>query len=344
MARTPLLITLSAALLVIVAIPFATVFGQSGEDGQGFQADAVTLSNAFTYQGRLTDDAELADGAYDMRFILFDASAGGAQVGTTVTLDNVAVVDGYFSASLDFGATPFNGDARWMEVAIKPGDTPANDTYTVLNPRQPLTAVPYALYAMAGGSGQLTLPASESVASAAPTAALAIAQTGGGDGVVLSRAPATPVAGDTLDVTNTGDGAALRVTANGTSEGVVAVANGDDAVAGSFTGDVALEIDGAVRVTGDAPVFVHEATPSNLCENDAATVITHPFTDGAFDAILVVTFRASDSALEQPATGFGVVYDDGDLDCGTDQWAIYSLDSTVDIVDGMQFNVMVVNR
>lgn len=346
MTRTSLLLGLTAALVFVVAIPFATVFGQSGDSDQQVSVEPITLSNAFTYQGRLTDDAELADGAYDLRFILFDAASGGAQVGTTVTLDNVAVVDGYFTATLDFGAAPFNGDARWLEVAIKPGNTPLTDTFTVLNPRQALTAVPYALHAMSAGSGDLGLPASESVASAAPTAGLAIAQTGSGDGVVLTRAPATPAAGDTLDVTNTGAGAALRVTGNDVSGGIVAVVNGTDTVAGSFTGDVALAIDGAIRVTGDMPVFVHEATSDNLCESAAATAISHPFTDDAPSAVLLVTFRgAPGSSLEQPATAFGVAYDDGSLDCvGEDQWVIYSLDSSVPITDDMQFNVMVVNR
>ena len=36
---------------------------------------------AFTYQGRLLDAGQPADGSYDLRFILYDADAGGSQFG-----------------------------------------------------------------------------------------------------------------------------------------------------------------------------------------------------------------------------------------------------------------------
>jgi len=45
---------------------------------------------------------------------------------------------------LDFGASPFNGQARWIEIGVRKD---SNSTYTVLAPRQAITAAPYALSA-----------------------------------------------------------------------------------------------------------------------------------------------------------------------------------------------------
>src|SRR6266850_1562032 len=60
---------------------------------------------AFTYQGRLTDAGAAANGQYDLEFKLF--SSAGAQVGATLTLEDVQVVGGNFTVQLDFGASPF---------------------------------------------------------------------------------------------------------------------------------------------------------------------------------------------------------------------------------------------
>ncbi len=103
----------------------------------------MPLGTDFTYQGQLRQDGVPADGTADLRFALFPAASGGAQVGPTVTSSNVTVVNGLFSVQLDFGAAAFNGQARWLEVAAR---SPAGSgTFTTLSPRQPLTASPYAL-------------------------------------------------------------------------------------------------------------------------------------------------------------------------------------------------------
>jgi hypothetical protein len=62
------------------------------------------------------------------------------------------VLGGVFTASVDFGAV-FDGWPRWLEIAVRPGVSVGD--FTVLNPRQPLTAAPYALYALtpAGPAG-----------------------------------------------------------------------------------------------------------------------------------------------------------------------------------------------
>ena len=70
---------------------------------------AFAQTTSFTYQGRLTDGGTAANGNYDLQFALFDSLSGGAQVGSTQTLNTVAVSIGVFTVSLDFGANAFTG-------------------------------------------------------------------------------------------------------------------------------------------------------------------------------------------------------------------------------------------
>jgi hypothetical protein len=108
---------------------------------------AVPLNTAFTYQGRLTEGGQPANGIYDFQFRLLDAESGGGQVGSTVYKEDVAVTKGLFAIpQLDFGGGTINGEARWLEVGVRPGVS--TEAFTLLLPNQLLTAVPYALYAL----------------------------------------------------------------------------------------------------------------------------------------------------------------------------------------------------
>ena len=105
----------------------------------------VPLGTAITYQGRLTDAGVPASGSYDLQFALFDAATGGAQQGAVVTQNSVTVTAGVFTVSLDFLAGVFAGDARWLEVGVRPGG--ASGAFTILAPRQPLSPAPHSIYA-----------------------------------------------------------------------------------------------------------------------------------------------------------------------------------------------------
>jgi hypothetical protein len=108
----------------------------------------IALDAAFTYQGALWESGAAATGAYDFQFRLYDAAAGGSQVGSTITQSNVAVSDGRFTVLLDFGHL-FDGAARYLEIGVRPAGSAAD--YTLLAPRQSITAAPYALYAATAG-------------------------------------------------------------------------------------------------------------------------------------------------------------------------------------------------
>lgn len=113
--------------------------------------DAQTpLGTAFTYQGQLKSAGAPANGPHDLRFRLYDALVGGAQVGTTQCFNDVAVAAGLFTVALDFGAE-FAGQERFLEIDVR-ADTGLDCTnsagFVTLGPRQPLTAAPNALFAL----------------------------------------------------------------------------------------------------------------------------------------------------------------------------------------------------
>jgi hypothetical protein len=70
-----------------------------------------------------------------MQFDLYDIAVAGIPI-ASLTIPNVSVANGTFTVALDFGATAFNGEARWLEILV---------AGTPLTPRQALTAAPHAL-------------------------------------------------------------------------------------------------------------------------------------------------------------------------------------------------------
>jgi len=115
------------------------------------------LGTAFTYQGQLKNAGDPVNDTCNFQFSLWDDVSGGAQIGTTQTKSGVAVTDGLFTVQLDFGAAAFQGDARWLAIAVR---CSGNSAYTALTPRQPPTAAPYAGYALkAPWSGLSGVPA-----------------------------------------------------------------------------------------------------------------------------------------------------------------------------------------
>ena len=103
-------------------------------------------TTAFTYQGKLSDSGTPANGTYDLQFKLFDALAGGNQIGATVIRDDVTVASGVFTVTLDFLAAAFPGANRWVEIGVRAGVS--TGAFTTLSPLQPITSTPYALQSL----------------------------------------------------------------------------------------------------------------------------------------------------------------------------------------------------
>jgi hypothetical protein len=104
---------------------------------------------SFTYQGRLNDGGNPANGNYDLRFSLFDSLNNGTQIGSTQTIPAVTVSGGVFTVQLDFGAGAFPGASRWLETGVRLSGAPA---FTSLTPRQQITSTPYALRSLNASS------------------------------------------------------------------------------------------------------------------------------------------------------------------------------------------------
>ena len=99
----------------------------------------------FTYQGALGVNGAPANGTYDFEFWLYDSTndPGTVVAGPLIRLGNV-LTNGLFTAALDFGATPFNGADRWLEIRLR---TNGSGVFSTLLPRQPVSSTPYAIMA-----------------------------------------------------------------------------------------------------------------------------------------------------------------------------------------------------
>jgi len=130
MRRTRLLIAAAGLALVV---------------SQAHLFAAPQLASYFTFQGYLTDSGRPANGLYDFQFKLYDAATGGSQVAVTNVMDDVQVTDGVFDVMLLFERA-FDGQNLWLQIEVRPGAS--SGPYVVLDPREPITGVPYAVYAL----------------------------------------------------------------------------------------------------------------------------------------------------------------------------------------------------
>ncbi|HZW09464.1 MAG TPA: hypothetical protein VFF69_06130 [Phycisphaerales bacterium] len=167
-------------------------------------APAHAQSTAFTYQGRLNDGGNPAGGRHDLRFTLFNAPTGGAQIGTPQCVDNAMVVDGYFTASIDFGQSFATTADRYLEVEVRKdtGLSCGNVTgFSRIISRQAITATPRASHA----ESAFALAAADGF----PMGAVNV--DADGDVGIGTSAPATrlDVRGGSISVVNTGDQADL---------------------------------------------------------------------------------------------------------------------------------------
>ncbi len=116
-------ILLALALLSNLNLQLSTCFAQG---------------TAFTYQGRLNDGSNPANGNYDLRFAVYNAPQAGSMAGGPVTNAATAVSNGLFTVTLDFGSGVFDGSAFWLDVGVRTNGT-GSPGFTALSPRQALT-------------------------------------------------------------------------------------------------------------------------------------------------------------------------------------------------------------
>jgi len=115
----------------------------------GGLTEAAPIGTAWTYQGRLMDGEKPADGLYDFSFSLWSDPCDVNDVykiGETLNIADWDVIDGYFTVDLDFNdVNAFNGEQRWLEIGIRPGELADPNAYTTLGWRMEIKPAPYAL-------------------------------------------------------------------------------------------------------------------------------------------------------------------------------------------------------
>lgn len=120
----------ASAMIIVIALP------------------ALAQSTLFTYQGELKRNGQPANGAFDLRFRLYDAASAGQQLGSIQCFNDVAVTNGRFTASLDFNQQFASINARYLEIEIRQNTTEdcgsSSAGYTVLSPRQLIAVTPRA--------------------------------------------------------------------------------------------------------------------------------------------------------------------------------------------------------
>jgi hypothetical protein len=122
-----------------------------------FTTQLHAQSSAFTYQGSLTDSGSPASGIYDLRFSIYDVETNGVAI-SVLTNAATTIADGLFTVTLDFGASVFDGNSRWLEIGAA---TNEGGAFTSLSPRQRITSTPYAIRAASSSaveSGSVTDP------------------------------------------------------------------------------------------------------------------------------------------------------------------------------------------
>ena len=110
------------------------------------------VGTAFTYQGRLTDNGAPANGAATMCSSHCSMRPRAARKSGRRSRKPACGLGGVFTALLDFGAGIFNGNARWLQIGVRPGGT--SGAFAVIAPRQQLTPSPNALHSTEAGNSQ----------------------------------------------------------------------------------------------------------------------------------------------------------------------------------------------
>jgi hypothetical protein len=104
-----------------------------------------TSTTAFYYQGKLKENGREVDGLFDFEFGLYDKPESGTLLKQGPLLDDVPIVEGIFNTSLNFGRSVFTGQARYLEIRVRPGESSNPDDFVTLQPRQKISPTPYAL-------------------------------------------------------------------------------------------------------------------------------------------------------------------------------------------------------
>jgi hypothetical protein len=169
------------ALLLVINLPTSTVHGQG---------------TAFAYQGRLSNNGAPVNGIYDLRFMIYNVATNGVPVAGPLTNSAVAVSNGLFTTTVDFGPGIFTGSNYWLGIGVRTNG--GGSDFDTLAPRQAIMPVPYAICAntasnVSGAISVAQLPATVLIDGAS---GVNLSGTFAGDGGGLANLSATAIVGN----------------------------------------------------------------------------------------------------------------------------------------------------
>jgi hypothetical protein len=263
-------------------------------------AFATSVGSAFSYQGNLDFNGSPASGNFDFQFALFTAASGGSAV-DTITLDNQTVNGGLINASLDFTEVPFNGQALWIEVRVRPA---GSGTFTTLTPRQALTATPYALFALTGNQGpQGPAGPKGDTGVQGPAGATGVA---GPQGIVGPTGPQGPVLPFNGSIANASP--AFQATNSGGGPGVWGEASAGDGVHGHTSATSGKSGVAGLADGSNYGVYGASGTGTAIFGTSlgGSGVYGESHGNGTFNGVQGVGFTSNTGVLGASSTGSGV--------------------------------------
>ena len=184
-------------------------------------SSSITPLNAapFIYRGRYLKGKTPAKGKFDFQFSLYDDPIAGAQIGASITVEDVVVRGGNYTVELDFGES-IDNHATYLAVGARKATS--TGVFTVTPTR--LRILPDDPFA-----GDIVLPISAGVQTS--ETALSITNTTGEAAEFRSASAFASVY-----IANSGQGGGLRVDTSSTGQGsaITSYNYGNDRYAGEF--------------------------------------------------------------------------------------------------------------
>ena len=315
---------------------------------------------AFTYQGRLADGGNPAQGIYDLRFTIYDSATNGSVVAGPLTNAAAAFSNGLVTVGLDFGSDVFTGDARWLEIGVR---TNGGSDFIALAPRQPLTPAPYAFYApsanMANSASNLLGVLAGGLLSGTYSNVLNLsnpANSFGGDGSQLTAIGTSALADNSVTSAKIVDG---TITSADISDGQIATVDlAASAVTTAKLADNSVTsakiVDGTV---GTADIVDSAISTVKLADNSVTsakivdgTITSADIGDGQVATVdlaasAVTTAKLADSSVTSAKIADGTITsaDIGDGQVATADLAANAV-TLAKLADGSVTTVKIVNR